>query len=157
VVPAAVGHSGRAGRVVHRPSSGRSRNSAQEGTRSSRLSSGVRTRLWPEGHPSATRGRAQCTPEEADRGVAHLGLTDDARRQVEGWRDRRATRVTDALHDLDAEERDALRAAVPVLVALAGIRSRTCSGATDSASAFHRCPHAPDIFAYFCAYRVDPR
>lgn len=65
------------------------------------------------------RGLLQRTPDESDRRVARLTLTDPAREQVEAWRDRRTALVTQALDDLTAADRDALRAALPVLGALA--------------------------------------
>ncbi|TCO50138.1 DNA-binding MarR family transcriptional regulator [Kribbella antiqua] len=65
------------------------------------------------------RGLLERTPDEADRRVARLTLTEPAREQVEAWRDRRGALVTRALNDLDRPERDALRAALPVLAALA--------------------------------------
>jgi DNA-binding MarR family transcriptional regulator len=65
------------------------------------------------------RGLLQRAPDESDRRVARLTLTEPAREQVEAWRDRRTTLVTQALDSLDHHERDALRAALPVLGALA--------------------------------------
>jgi len=65
------------------------------------------------------RGLLQRTPDESDRRVARLSLTEPAREQVEAWRDRRTALVTRALDDLDPDERDALRAALPVLGTLA--------------------------------------
>ncbi|WP_242000859.1 MarR family winged helix-turn-helix transcriptional regulator [Kribbella rubisoli] len=58
-------------------------------------------------------------PDEADRRVARLTLTEPAREQVEAWRDRRAALVNEALDGLTADDRDALRAALPVLDKLA--------------------------------------
>ncbi|MFF0267742.1 MarR family winged helix-turn-helix transcriptional regulator [Kribbella sp. NPDC004536] len=65
------------------------------------------------------RGLLQRTPDQTDRRVARLTLTDPAREQVEAWRDRRTALVTRALDDLSPAERDALRAALPVLAVLA--------------------------------------
>ena len=65
------------------------------------------------------RGLLLRTPDEADRRVARLTLTEPAREQVEAWRDRRAALVTEALHGLGPDDRDALRAALPGLTALA--------------------------------------
>ncbi|MFI5735397.1 MarR family winged helix-turn-helix transcriptional regulator [Kribbella sp. NPDC051587] len=65
------------------------------------------------------QGLLQRAKDQADRRIARLTLTDSARREVEAWRDRRATLVSQALDDLDPEERDALRAALPVLGILA--------------------------------------
>ena len=64
------------------------------------------------------RGLLQRTPDESDRRVARLTLTDPAREQVEAWRDRRTALVTRALDDLTADDRAALRAALPVLAGL---------------------------------------
>ena len=65
------------------------------------------------------RGLLQRTPDESDRRVARLTLTEPAREQVEAWRDRRGALVNRALDDLEPAERDALRAALPVLAVLA--------------------------------------
>jgi DNA-binding MarR family transcriptional regulator len=65
------------------------------------------------------RGLLQRTPDESDRRVARLTLTEPAREQVEAWRDRRAALVNQALDGLSPAERDALRVALPVLGALA--------------------------------------
>jgi DNA-binding MarR family transcriptional regulator len=65
------------------------------------------------------RGLLQRTPDESDRRVARLTLTEPAREQVEAWRDRRGALVTRALDGLEPTERDALRAALPVLAVLA--------------------------------------
>jgi DNA-binding MarR family transcriptional regulator len=65
------------------------------------------------------RGLLQRTPDESDRRVARLTLTEPARETVEAWRDRRTALVTRALDDLDHEERAALRSALPVLAVLA--------------------------------------
>jgi DNA-binding MarR family transcriptional regulator len=65
------------------------------------------------------RGLLQRTPDESDRRVARLTLTEPAREQVEAWRDRRTALVTEALNGLEHREREALRAALPVLDALA--------------------------------------
>ncbi|HZX04484.1 MarR family winged helix-turn-helix transcriptional regulator [Kribbella sp.] len=65
------------------------------------------------------RGLLQRTPDETDRRVARLTLTDPAREQVEAWRDRRTALVTRALDDLSPADRDALQAALPVLAVLA--------------------------------------
>jgi DNA-binding MarR family transcriptional regulator len=65
------------------------------------------------------RGLLRRTPDEADRRVARLSLTDPARARVEAWRDRRTALVTRALDDLDTVERDALRSALPALAVLA--------------------------------------
>lgn len=58
-------------------------------------------------------------PDESDRRIARLTLTEPAREQVEAWRDRRTALVTEALDGLAPDERDALRAALPVLGVLA--------------------------------------
>jgi DNA-binding MarR family transcriptional regulator len=65
------------------------------------------------------RGLLQRTPDENDRRIARLSLTEPAREQVEAWRDRRTAFVSQALDNLSPDERDALHAAVPVLGALA--------------------------------------
>ena len=65
------------------------------------------------------RGLLQRTTDETDRRVARLTLTDPARKQVDAWRDRRAALVTRALDSLTPDERDAVRAAIPVLGSLA--------------------------------------
>ncbi|HWD80262.1 MAG TPA: MarR family transcriptional regulator [Kribbella sp.] len=65
------------------------------------------------------RGLLQRTPDQTDRRVARLTLTDPAREQVEAWRDRRTALVTRALDDLSPADRDALQAALPVLAVLA--------------------------------------
>lgn len=61
----------------------------------------------------------QRTPDESDRRVARLTLTEPARAQVEAWRDRRTALVTQALDDLEPDERAALRSALPTLAVLA--------------------------------------
>lgn len=65
------------------------------------------------------RGLIERTPDESDRRVARLTLTEPAREQVEAWRDRRTALVTQALDGLAPDERDALRSALPVLGVLA--------------------------------------
>ncbi|MGW6281386.1 MarR family winged helix-turn-helix transcriptional regulator [Kribbella sp. NPDC055071] len=65
------------------------------------------------------RGLLLREPDEADRRIARLTLTEPAREQVEAWRDRRTALVTQALEGLDGDEREALRAALPVLGVLA--------------------------------------
>jgi DNA-binding MarR family transcriptional regulator len=65
------------------------------------------------------RGLIQRTQDASDRRVARLTLTDPAREQVEAWRDRRTALVTRALEDLAKDDREALRAALPVLAVLA--------------------------------------
>ncbi|MER7247030.1 MarR family transcriptional regulator [Kribbella sp. NPDC000426] len=65
------------------------------------------------------RGMLLRAPDETDRRVARLTLTEPAREQVEAWRDRRAALVTEALDGLAGEDRDAIRAALPVLAVLA--------------------------------------
>ena len=65
------------------------------------------------------RGLLQRSPDATDRRVARLTLTDPAREQVEAWRDRRTALVTQAVDGLTAADRAALRAALPVLGALA--------------------------------------
>jgi DNA-binding MarR family transcriptional regulator len=65
------------------------------------------------------RGLLQRTPDESDRRVARLTLTEPAREQVEAWRDRRTALVSGALDDLTPDERAALRSALPVLTGLA--------------------------------------
>ncbi|MGZ0153680.1 MarR family winged helix-turn-helix transcriptional regulator [Kribbella sp. WER1] len=65
------------------------------------------------------RGLLQRTPDEADRRVARLTLTDPAREQVEAWRDRRTALVTRTLDDLAPADRAALQSALPVLAVLA--------------------------------------
>ena len=52
-------------------------------------------------------------PDESDRRVARLALTDDARAQVERWRDRRNIEVAAAFDGLSAEDRKAIESAVP--------------------------------------------
>lgn len=65
------------------------------------------------------RGLLQRTADETDRRVARLTLTEPAREQVEAWRDRRTALVTQALDDLEPDERAALRSALPTLAVLA--------------------------------------
>ena len=65
------------------------------------------------------RGLLVRSPDDADRRVARLTLTEPAREQVEAWRDRRTALVTQALDGLETDDRDALRAALPVLDVLA--------------------------------------
>jgi DNA-binding MarR family transcriptional regulator len=65
------------------------------------------------------RGLLQRTPDESDRRVARLTLTEPAREQVEAWRDRRTALVTRTLDDLTTDDREALRSALPVLAVLA--------------------------------------
>jgi DNA-binding MarR family transcriptional regulator len=65
------------------------------------------------------RGLLQRTADASDRRVARLTLTESAREQVEAWRDRRAALVTQAIGDLDPDDRDALQAALPILGVLA--------------------------------------
>ena len=65
------------------------------------------------------RGLLQRTPDESDRRVARLTLTEPAREQVEAWRDRRTALVSGVLDDLTPDERDALVTALPVLAGLA--------------------------------------
>ncbi|TCC60947.1 MarR family transcriptional regulator [Kribbella pittospori] len=65
------------------------------------------------------RGLLQRAPDESDRRVARLTLTEPAREQVEAWRDRRTALVTQALDGLERDEREALQAALPVLGVLA--------------------------------------
>jgi DNA-binding MarR family transcriptional regulator len=65
------------------------------------------------------RGLLQRTPDESDRRIARLTLTEPAREQVEAWRDRRTALVTRTLDDLTADERAALRSALPILTGLA--------------------------------------
>jgi DNA-binding MarR family transcriptional regulator len=59
------------------------------------------------------------TPDQNDRRVARLTLTEPAREQVEAWRDRHAAVVARVIERLDQDERDALWAALPALGALA--------------------------------------
>src|SRR5215468_5511211 len=65
------------------------------------------------------RGLLERRPDESDRRIARLTLTEPAREQVEAWRDRRSALVTRALDDPSASEREALQAALPVLGTLA--------------------------------------
>jgi DNA-binding MarR family transcriptional regulator len=65
------------------------------------------------------RGMLLRTSDQGDRRIARLTLTDPAREQVEAWRDRRAALVNEALDGLGPADRDALRAALPVLGVLA--------------------------------------
>jgi DNA-binding MarR family transcriptional regulator len=65
------------------------------------------------------RGLLLREPDESDRRIARLTLTEPAREQVEAWRDRRTALVTQALEGLDWDEREALRTALPVLGVLA--------------------------------------
>ncbi|MEU4191588.1 MarR family transcriptional regulator [Kribbella sp. NPDC026611] len=65
------------------------------------------------------RGLLLRTPDPSDRRVARLSLTEPARQQVDAWRDRRAALVNEALDGLGPDDRDAVRAALPVLGVLA--------------------------------------
>ncbi|TDW77030.1 transcriptional regulator [Kribbella pratensis] len=65
------------------------------------------------------RGMLLRAPDESDRRIARLTLTEPAREQVEAWRDRRAALVNEALDELRPADRDALRAALPALGVLA--------------------------------------
>ncbi|TKK76039.1 MarR family transcriptional regulator [Kribbella jiaozuonensis] len=65
------------------------------------------------------RGMLLRTSDESDRRIARLTLTEPAREQVEAWRDRRAALVNEALDGLGPADRDALRAALPILGVLA--------------------------------------
>lgn len=58
-------------------------------------------------------------PDPADRRVARLAVTPEARRRIERWRDRRAEVTGRALARLDEAEREALRTAAPALTRLA--------------------------------------
>jgi DNA-binding MarR family transcriptional regulator len=56
---------------------------------------------------------------DSDRRVARLRLTDDARRSLERWRDRRALTTTAAVEQLTAKQQAALRRALPIIRRLA--------------------------------------
>jgi DNA-binding MarR family transcriptional regulator len=58
--------------------------------------------------------------DSADGRVVRLRLTPDTRRRLEAWLDRRTAVTARALAELDADDRQALRRALPVLVAVAG-------------------------------------
>lgn len=58
-------------------------------------------------------------PDPADRRVARLAVAPEARRRIEGWRDRRAEVTGRALARLDEADREALRTAAPALTRLA--------------------------------------
>jgi DNA-binding MarR family transcriptional regulator len=58
--------------------------------------------------------------DESDRRVARLALTDEARAQVERWRDRRNVQVAAAFDALSAEDREAIESAIPAITRLAG-------------------------------------
>ncbi|MDI9905448.1 MarR family transcriptional regulator [Rhodococcus sp. IEGM 1406] len=57
--------------------------------------------------------------DEADRRVARLVLSDEARARVEVWRDRRSVIVGQALSSLAGEDRARIEAALPALSRLA--------------------------------------
>lgn len=65
------------------------------------------------------RGLLRRVPDERDRRVARLTLTDLARRQIDAWRDRRAAVVAGVLDGMDPAELEELRAALPVLTMIA--------------------------------------
>jgi DNA-binding MarR family transcriptional regulator len=58
-------------------------------------------------------------PDPDDRRVGRLHLSDDARQQVQQWRDRRAGLTAAAIKQLGAADRDRLAAALPVLSRIA--------------------------------------
>lgn len=62
-----------------------------------------------------TAGLVRREPDPADRRVARLHLSDDARRQVERWRDARVAAVADALDHLTDRDRRAIAGALPAL------------------------------------------
>ncbi|MFC4585412.1 MarR family winged helix-turn-helix transcriptional regulator [Sphaerisporangium corydalis] len=66
-----------------------------------------------------TAGLVRRTQADGDRRAASLELTDDARRRMSEWRDRRAAAVAGALARMDAGERERLAAAVEPLRRLA--------------------------------------
>jgi DNA-binding MarR family transcriptional regulator len=57
--------------------------------------------------------------DSSDRRVARLDLAPEARKNVEGWLERRSEAVVRALGHLRDEERTALETAVPALLSLA--------------------------------------
>jgi DNA-binding MarR family transcriptional regulator len=65
-------------------------------------------------------GLLQRAVDPADRRVVRLSVTAPARRRIEGWRDRRIERVSDALARLEPADRAALETAIPALDRLAG-------------------------------------
>ena len=65
------------------------------------------------------QGLLRRVPDENDRRVARLTLTDLARRQIDAWRDRRAAVVAGVLDGMDSTELDELRTALPVLSGIA--------------------------------------
>jgi DNA-binding MarR family transcriptional regulator len=65
------------------------------------------------------QGLLRRAPDQRDRRVARLTLTDLARRQINAWRDRRAALITRVLDGLDPADLDALRAALPALTGIA--------------------------------------
>jgi DNA-binding MarR family transcriptional regulator len=68
----------------------------------------------------AGTGMLERVRDSADGRVVRLRLTPDTRRRLEAWLDRRTAVTARALAELDADDRQALRRALPVLVAVAG-------------------------------------
>jgi DNA-binding MarR family transcriptional regulator len=65
------------------------------------------------------QGLLRRVPDQHDRRVARLTLTNLAARQIDAWRDRRAAVIAGVLDEMDAAEQDELRAALPVLNGIA--------------------------------------
>jgi DNA-binding MarR family transcriptional regulator len=65
------------------------------------------------------QGLLRRVPDERDRRVARLTLTDQASRQIDGWRDRRGAVVASVLDEMDSADLEALHAALPALAELA--------------------------------------
>lgn len=76
-------------------------------------------------------GLVERVRDESDRRVARLALTDDARAQVERWRDRRNIEVAAAFDGLSAEDRHAIESAVPAITRLAGALHPDQAGPSD--------------------------
>ena len=68
----------------------------------------------------AGTGMLERVRDSADGRVVRLRLTPETRRRLEAWLDRRTTVTARALAELDADDRQALRRALPVLIAVAG-------------------------------------
>jgi DNA-binding MarR family transcriptional regulator len=59
------------------------------------------------------------TPDPADRRVARLAVSEEWKRKVDAWRDRRVASVADAIARLSAADRRRLESALPALSRLA--------------------------------------
>ena len=76
-------------------------------------------------------GLVERVRDESDRRVARLALTDEARSQVERWRDRRNIEVAAAFDGLSAEDRKAIETAIPAITRLAGALHPDQAGPSD--------------------------